>query len=107
MLGILLLKSPSGSSNGKSRELRINENHKYQPDIQNVKTNAPAAYVVCTVSNVVVDRPGFVLTICSPWATESLPSAAVQYDDINMKNAMSMKKKVITRVMFVRREART
>jgi hypothetical protein len=58
------------------------------------------------VSNTVVERASYVLTICL-LAIESLPSAAVQYEDINMKNVMSMEKKVITRVMFVRREART
>ncbi len=65
--------------------------------MQNVKTNAPAAYAVHMVSNVVVGCRNFVLTICNPWAIESLPSVAVQYEDINMKNAMSMKKNVINR----------
>lgn len=43
MLGITLLKSPRGRLNEKSIATRIKEKKRYQPDIQNVKTKAPAA----------------------------------------------------------------
>lgn len=43
MLGNLLLKSPKGKTNGKSSAVKISENHKYHPDMQNVNTAAPPA----------------------------------------------------------------
>ena len=45
-LGKRFERSNRGRVNGKSSAVRIRENHRYQPNMQNTKTQAPAAFAI-------------------------------------------------------------
>lgn len=85
LLGIRVARSKTGKSMGNSNDWSSIAERRYQPNMQNAKVNAPDAY------------SSFPPTYVSP-------SASLQYAPTSSHKPVSKRRKIDTKITFVRNE---